>query len=248
MLPLTLGTAAFCVFVVLAPFAGSGAPSYATLVGAYACAIAPIGLLLHGFFASAARLATPQLLALGASAAILGVLATLPSRPDALAGDERLLPLAFLSLSDTLRVLAAASLGLALARQVTSPEIALLLAVVAAASDLFSVFAGPTRVLVERGSPALDFLVLAFPAFGNSLGFGLGVSDFFFLAFFAAASRSLGLRYPLTLLFGCAATLLATTAGLLLERPLPALPFISVSFILANADRIYASLREGTQR
>jgi hypothetical protein len=70
----------------------------------------------------------------------------------------------------------------------------MLIVAVATASDLFSVLAGPTRTLVEEDSPALDLLLLVFPIFGSALGFGLGVSDFIFLALFAAASRFLNLR------------------------------------------------------
>jgi hypothetical protein len=40
----------------------------------------------------------------------------------------------------------------------------------------------------------------------------------------------------------CFATFLAVTAGLLLERPLPALPFIAIAFALVNGDLILASL------
>jgi hypothetical protein len=39
---------------------------------------------------------------------------------------------------------------------------------------------------------------------------------------------------------------LAVTAGLLLERPLPALPFIAIGFVLANVDLSSSPLsREG---
>jgi hypothetical protein len=110
------------------------------------------------------------------------------------------------------------------------------------ASDLLSVFAGPTRVLVEEESPVLDFLIVVFPTFGSALGFGLGVSDFVFLALFAAASRFLSLRYVATLICLCSAAFLAVTAGLLLGRPLPALPFVATAFLLANADLILRSL------
>jgi hypothetical protein len=34
-------------------------------------------------------------------------------------------------------------------------------------------------------------------------------------------------------------------AGLLLERPLPALPFVTGAFVLVNADLILASLTKG---
>jgi len=44
-----------------------------------------------------------------------------------------------------------------------------------------------------------------------------------------------------TLLGVCCAAFLAVTAGLLLERPLPALPFIAIAFVLGNADLIVAS-------
>jgi hypothetical protein len=96
--------------------------------------------------------------------------------------------------------------------------------------------------MVEEDSPVLDFLLLVFPTFGSPLGFGLGVSDFIFLALFAAASRFLNLRYLATLLGLCLATFLAVTAGLLLERPLPALPFIAIAFVLVNLDLILRSL------
>jgi hypothetical protein len=95
-------------------------------------------------------------------------------------------------------------------------------------------------MLLEEDSPALDLLLLVFPTFGSALGFALGVSDFVFLALFAAASRFLNLRYLATLLCTCFATFLAVTAGLLLARPLPALPFIAIAFVLANADLILA--------
>jgi hypothetical protein len=91
-------------------------------------------------------------------------------------------------------------------------------------SDLLSIFAGPTRTLVEEDSPVLDVLVLVFPTFGSVLGFGLSMSDFVFLALFAAASRFLNLRYVATLICLCSAAFLAVTAGLLLGRPLPTPP------------------------
>ena len=103
-------------------------------------------------------------------------------------------------------------------------------------------FAGSTRTLVEDDSPALDFLLLVFPTFGSVAGFGLGTSDFVFLALFAASSLLLDLRYPATLLCVCAGPLLALTTGLLLERPLPAVPFAAAAFVLADADLILASL------
>ena len=181
---------------------------------------------------------TSRLLALGAAAAAFGAFFALIARPEGLESGSWVL----LSLANLFRILAAASVGISLARYVGSVDVILLIVVVATASDLFSVFAGPTKTLVEEDSPVLDLLLLVFPTFGSALGFGLGVSDFIFLALFAAASRSLNLRYLATLLCVCFATFLAVCAGLLLERPLPALPFIAIAFVLVNADFILASL------
>jgi hypothetical protein len=127
---------------------------------------------------------------------------------------------------------------------VSSVGVVLLIVAVAVGSDLLSVFAGPTRAFVEEDSPVLDVLVLIFPTFGSVLGFGLGVSDFVFLALFAAASRFLNLRYVATLICLCSAAFLAVTTRLLLGRPLPALPFVATAFLLANGDLILSSLAQ----
>ncbi len=134
-------------------------------------------------------------------------------------------------------------MGLALARRVTSPGIALLIDGVATAADLYSFLAGPTQTLVEGGpdgGPTLfGYLLVWFPTFGFSLGFALGISDFIFLALFAAMSGYLRLRHPLpTLVLGCVAVLVAILTGLLLET---ALPFIALSFLFANVTPLYRS-------
>jgi hypothetical protein len=215
---------------------------FAARITAYALVLVPISLLLHGFFVAAGDYATSRLLALGAVSAALGLSTAFLSRPEDLESSSGVFVLLALSVADLSRILAAACVGIALARYITSVGVVLIIVLAAIASDLFSVFAGPTRVLVQEDSPVLDGLLLVFPTFGSALGFGLGVSDFIFLALFAAASRFLDLRYAATLLGVCFAAFLAVTAGLLLQRPLPALPFIAVAFLLVNADLIFTSL------
>jgi hypothetical protein len=214
----------------------------AARITAYALVLVPISHLLQGFFVAAGGYATSRLLAVCAVSAALGLFSAFLARPEDLessSGDFVLLALSFADLS---RILVASCVGIALARYITSVGVVLIIVLAAIASDLFSVFAGPTRVLVQEDSPLLDGLLLVFPTFGSALGFGLGVSDFIFLALFAAASRFLNLRYAATLLGVCFAALLAVTAGLLLERPLPALPFIAITFVIVNADLIVTSL------
>jgi hypothetical protein len=237
-----MGATGLTVLSFLLPLADTSEPSRTAWISAYVLVVTFVASFLHGFFLAARGYATSRLLALGAAAAALGALLAFLARPDNLEnGSYFLLSLALL-LANLLRIVAAASVGISLARHVGSVGVALLIVAVATASDLFSVFAGPTRTLVEEDAPALDLLLLVFPTFGSALGFGLGISDFIFLALFAAASRFLNLRYHATLLCTCFATFLAVSAGLLLERPLPALPFIAAAFVLVNADLILASL------
>ena len=215
--------------------------SYTAQVLAFLAVVLATGLILFGATSLADHRATSQLLILGAVAVFLGILTALLARPETLAEGPRLVPMVALFLSNTLRIAAAATVGFALARHVTSLGIALLIAAVATATDLFSVFAGPTKAMVEGNASALNFLLLIFPTFGQSLGFALGISDFVFLSLFIAASRLLGLRFTATVLGTCAGALLAMTTSLSLKIPLPALPFISLAFVLVNADLIIHS-------
>ena len=234
------GTATLVVLIFVLPRLDT--PLLAARIVAYALVLVPVSLLLHGSLVAAEGYATSRLLALGAVSAALGLSSAFLASPEDLANGSGVLVLLALCVADLSRILAAACLGISLARYVTSVGTVLIIVLAAIASDIFSVFAGPTRVLVQEDSPILDGLLLVFPTFGLALGFGLGLSDFIFLALFAAASRFLNLRYVATLLGVCFAAFLAVTAGLLLERPLPALPFIASAFVLVNADLIVASL------
>jgi hypothetical protein len=229
--------------ILLLPLPGTAADlTPAARIVAYALVFVPIPLLLHGFLVASEDHATSRLLILGAASAAIGFSSALAARPEHLAAGPGLLVLLALCVADLARILAAACVGISLARYITSVGTVLLVVVAAIAADIFSVFAGPTEALVRANSPLLDFLLLVFPTFGSPLGFGLGLSDFIFLALFTAAARSLDLRYATTLLAVCTAAFLAVTAGLLLARPLPALPFIAIAFVLINADLIVAAL------
>lgn len=240
-----LGALFFGALFAGLPVVGDGYSSAGQLILSYALVAAAVGVVLYGLLELLDALRTPVLLLCGAVATAFGVGAAFGGRPEAFDGPYPALPLILLFSSDLLRILAAAALGLALARYLATPGTALLIAGVATLSDLFSVFAGPTKGLVSADSPALDYLLLIFPTFGNPLGFALGISDFIFLALFATASRWLDLRHPLTLLAGVLSVVLAMTSSLALGLPLPALPFIALSFVAVNTDLIYRHLRSG---
>jgi hypothetical protein len=238
-----VGAATLVALIFLLPLVDTMPESIlAARIIAYALVLVPIALLLHGFFVAAGGYTTSRLLALGAASAALGLSLAFLASPEDLESGSGVLVLLALCVANLSRILAAACLGIALARYITSVGVVLIIVLAAIVSDLFSVFVGPTRVLVQEDSPILDGLLLVFPTFGSALGFGLGVSDFIFLALFAAAGRFLNLRYAATLLGVCFAAFLAVTAGLLLQRPLPALPFIALAFVLVNADLIVSSV------
>lgn len=236
---LSAGLAALAALIFLLPSVENPVSSDTAQIIAFALFIAPVGAIIYGFLGFTGSLSTPWLLISGSATAVLGGLVIYFFHSD-ITGAYLLL---MLFLADALRIIAAASFGFALAHYVSSPGTALLVACVAALADIFSVLAGPTHALIRGNSPALQFLLLVFPSFGHPFGFALGASDFIFLALFSALGLLLNLRYPLTLLSCCIAAFLALAAGFLLERPLPALPFISLAFIVANADLILSRKR-----
>lgn len=244
-----VGTVGLALVIALLPVLGE-TDTLAESVSAYVLVLFFTGAFLYGLLVLAANLPVQRLLLAGAFSGIAGIVAAyLGGRPETLVEGSAVLPLALLFFAATLRIGAAACVGVALARRVDSPGIALLIAGLATAADLFSFLAGPTRSLVEGGSEGglalLGYLLVWFPTFGAPLGFALGVSDFVFLALFTTVSGYLGLSHPLPILIlGCAATLLAMFTGLLMETALPALPFIALSFVLANALPLYKSFSE----
>jgi hypothetical protein len=140
------------------------------------------------------------------------------------------------------KVLAGATAGTLLGRQFLYRRWLLVGAVVALVVDLYSVFRGPTRLVVEHAPRTLDFLLVQFPSLGSDrAGFGLGVSDFLFLALFVAGSRRCGLHARASLAAMLAGVLATVVAAAILDRALPALPLLCLAFILVNADRFIRS-------
>ncbi|MDQ4064056.1 MAG: hypothetical protein M3122_09295 [Actinomycetota bacterium] len=240
------------VVIALLPLL-SETDTLAEFVSAYIIVLFFTGTFLYGLLVLAADVTTQRLLLLKAATGGAGMAATyLGGRPETLVEGPAALPLTLLFLADTLRMGAAVCVGLTLARRVTSPGVALLIAGLATAANLYSFLAGPTQTPVEGGPDGgpslfgylLGYLLVWFPTFGFPLGFplgfALGIGDFIFLALFAATSGYLHLHHPLPILvLGCVAVLVAILTGLLLET---ALPFVALSFLAANALPLYRSL------
>jgi hypothetical protein len=119
----------------------------------------------------------------------------------------------------------------------------LIIALIIPFVDAISVAVGPTNNIVHHHFAVYSAVAVAFVAPGGNAA-GLGPPDILFFALFLAAAVRWRLRpgwtwlamtgmYALTLVIAN-----ATNAG-----GLPALPFLSVGFLLANADLLWRRLR-----
>jgi len=110
--------------------------------------------------------------------------------------------------------------------------------------DVLSVARGPTKHILEQKPEVFDWLSVAFPVPGEHASAQLGLPDVLFFALFLGAAERFGLRPCLTWL-ACTLSFGATLplAVWLDVSGLPALPLLSASFVLANADLLWRRLR-----
>ena len=109
--------------------------------------------------------------------------------------------------------------------------------------DAYSVFRGPTGNIVEHHSEIFTYFSFEFTLPHERDDPRLGIPDLLFFALFLAAARRFSLRTGWTWLgmvsaLGATIALAAWTIG-----GLPALPALSLGFLLPNADLIWARLR-----
>ena len=187
-------------------------------------------MLVFSLLALAESLPTPRLILLGVAAHLGAVTASLGGRPPRRSRKASQPPCS----PDMLRVCAAAALGLALARQGNSLGAWPSSSLPSRPLPTSSVVAGPTRGLVRKDSPVLDFLLVTFPTFDQPLGFPPTPSTSASSPLPALATSPCGTP---DLRLGCTTTYAAMLVGLLLGTYLPALLlFIALSFVLADAD------------
>jgi hypothetical protein len=111
--------------------------------------------------------------------------------------------------------------------------------------DAYSVWRGPTKQIVTNHEQVFGWLSFAFPLWGEPSAANLGVPDLLFFALFLGAAARWSLRVVPTYLCLVAALggTIAITVWLDLSG-LPALPAISLGFLVPNADLIWRRLRD----
>jgi hypothetical protein len=110
--------------------------------------------------------------------------------------------------------------------------------------DAYSVWRGPTNTIVEHHKGVFERLSFAFPVPGEDNTANLGIPDLLFFALFLSATAQFGLRTRLTWLLMTAS--FGATIVLAVWRDLgglPALPLLSLSFLVANGDLLWRKLR-----
>ncbi|MDX6522555.1 MAG: hypothetical protein QOI17_68 [Gaiellales bacterium] len=147
----------------------------------------------------------------------------------------------------TLTKLCAASLlGLALGSLLQSAAEIVGVALLIAAVDIYSVAAGPTRVIVEHHVDVLNAFTLALHPIGSAGVAQIGASDFVFLAVFLSAAHRFDLRAEASWLAMTASFGITLLLSYLFDRALPALPLLSLSFLLVNVAPLRARMRGRT--
>jgi hypothetical protein len=109
--------------------------------------------------------------------------------------------------------------------------------------DAYSVWRGPTKKITEGHAHVFSALSVAFVVPGGNAA-RLGLPDVLFFAVFLGASVRFGLRPVWTfigMLVGLGLTMILATWWDV--NGLPALPAISLGFLLPNADLLFARLR-----
>jgi hypothetical protein len=170
-------------------------------------------------------------LAVGASFAMLAVVTTLADL-DVLANFAKLA--------------AATAVGLWFLTLFERLSWVVLVALIIPVVDSFSVWRGPTREIVTKQPEVFGALSFAFPV-PDAGSFQLGLPDLLFFAVFLGAAARWALRVgatwvALTASFGITMALAVWVDPFELGG-LPALPLLSVAFLVANADILWRELR-----
>jgi hypothetical protein len=115
--------------------------------------------------------------------------------------------------------------------------------------DSYSVWRGPTKTIVTQKPQVFDALSFTFPVPGFEGGAKLGLPDLLFFALYLGAAARWNLRTGWT--WVCLTASLGGTMALatwLNVDGLPALPLLSVGFLVPNVDLLWRAVRRRSAR
>ncbi|MBA3733792.1 MAG: hypothetical protein H0W90_01140 [Actinobacteria bacterium] len=110
--------------------------------------------------------------------------------------------------------------------------------------DAYSVWRGPTKVIVNEHRNVFTNFSFAFPIPGETAAANLGLPDLLFFSLFLAAAVRWNLRTRLT--WALLTVSFGATLALAVWRDiggLPALPLLALGFLLANGDLLWTRVR-----
>jgi hypothetical protein len=113
--------------------------------------------------------------------------------------------------------------------------------------DAYSVWRGPTNTITQKHEHVFFTLSFEFPVPGSDAGARLGLPDLLFFALYLGAAARWNLRVGWTwvcLTASLGGTLALATWPALGVSGLPALPLLSVGFLLPNADLLWRAVRD----
>jgi len=153
---------------------------------------------------------------------------------------------AWIGLANLGMLAAALAAGIMVSKGLRRVSYLVLGAVTGAVADAFSVFAGPTKHLIQ--TDAVFFLSFQW----GSIGQGgikpiVGVGDFIFLALFFAGSQKFGWNTFRTLKSMMIAVVVGFTFALVMGVGLPALPFFALALLIAHFRELQLTRPEWVQ-
>lgn len=148
-------------------------------------------------------------------------------------------------LESVAKVMLATTGGLWIAMMLTSIDQVLLISALIIIIDIWSVFLGPTKKMVESGGPWVEYFTINLPVFGADAVSRLGVSDIIFYSLFIGCALIWKLRRTLTALTLAFSFVATMFVGVRLNIGVPALPLLSIFFLLTNGDLLYLRFLEG---
>jgi hypothetical protein len=114
--------------------------------------------------------------------------------------------------------------------------------------DIFSVFRGPTGHVIEERPGIFEAIAFGFPVPGEVEPARLGPPDILFFGLFLAAADRFDLRVGWTWVAMAASFGLTLTLAVWLDLSgLPALPLLSLGFLIPNADLLWKAARPPTR-